>query len=304
MQRRKMIKSSLAIAAAGSLLYSNGWAFDEKKIMKRAIPSTGELLPVVGVGTWQTFDVGNSEAERNPLREVLKKLVDMGASVVDSSPMYGRSEAVAGELAGELGLTDKLFMATKVWTTGERKGIEQMEHSIQLMGKRPFDLIQIHNLVDWKTHLKTLRKWKEEGKVRYIGITHYTDSAYAEMAAIMKSEVLDFIQIDYSISNTSSDKVILPLAKDRGMAVLINRPYDGGSLFRSVRGKELPPWAREIDCSTWGQFFLKYILGHEAVTCVIPGTDNPTHMMDNLGAGLGRIPDAAEREKMKRFFDE
>lgn len=305
MKRRKMIKATLATIASSSVINSHLLAFNTKKIMTRTIPSSGEELPAVGVGTWQTFDVGNDEEDRKPLKEVLKKLVEYGGSVIDSSPMYGRSEEVVGDLANELGLTRQLFMASKVWTRGKEDGIAQMEETIRLMGgKKPFDLMQVHNLIDWKSHLETLKSWKEEGKVRYIGITHYTDSAYEEMAAIMKAEPIDFIQIDYSIDNTNSDQMLLPLAKDRGIAVLVNRPYNGGGIFSKTKGKALPQWAKEFDCNSWGQFFLKYILGNEAVTCVIPGTDNPKHMVDNLGAGLGKLPDEALRQKMKKLVDE
>ncbi len=272
-------------------------------MITRSIPSSGEQLPVVGVGTWQTFDVGSSSSDREPLKKVLKILLDQGGSVIDSSPMYGKSEGVVGDLAREMGIAQKLFMATKVWTSGKENGMDQMNQSMNLMHKKPIDLMQIHNLVDWKTHLKTIRQWKEEGKIRYIGITHYTDSAYDEMIQILQNEPLDFIQIDYSISNINADNRLLPLAKDKGVATLINRPYDGGSLFRKTKGMNIPNWAKEFGIQSWGQFFLKYILANDAVNCVIPGTDKPEHMLDNVGAGIGRIPGREDARKMKDWFD-
>lgn len=296
MKRRKMLKQ---VAALGAL----GLGFDHRlnfmdAINKRKIPSSGENLPVVGLGTWRTFNVGSSAAEREPLLKVLKTLIDQGGSVVDSSPMYGQSEAVVGDLASELGIVSKLFMATKVWTSGKQAGIDQMETSMRLMKNPQFDLIQIHNLVDWKTHIQTLMDWKEKGKIRYIGITHYVESAYHGMEQIMKNYPLDFIQLNYSITSRTAENSILPLAKDRGIAVLINRPYEGGNLFRKTRGKPLPEWSADFDCQSWGQFFLKYILSNDAVTCAIPGTSKPHHMLDNLGAGMGALPDEAARRKM------
>ncbi len=266
--------------------------------MKRKIPSSGEMLPIVGVGTWQTFDVGAAPAERAPLKEVLLTLLEKGGSVIDSSPMYGRSEGVVGDLSTELGINEKLFVATKVWTNGRQSGIDQMNRSFSLLRRKTIDLMQIHNLVDWQTHLATLRSWKADGKIRYLGITHYTESSYSNIEQILKTEKLDFLQINYSIVSRKVEERILPLAQDKGVAVIINQPYEGGSLFRSVRGKELPDYAKEFDCNSWGQFFLKFILSHPAVTCVIPGTDNAKHMIDNMGAGLGKLPDQEMRKKM------
>ena len=303
MRRREYLKKTATLISLSPFLTSFLLTYDEKKILTRAIPSSGEQLPVVGVGTWQTFDVGNSESEREPLKKVLQILVENGGKVIDSSPMYGRSEGVAGTLAKEMNISNQLFMATKVWTTGKEEGIKQMNTSMALMNKRPMDLMQVHNLVDWKTHRTTLRQWKEEGKTRYLGITHYSDSAYDAMARIIQAEPLDFIQIDYSIDNINANDRLLPLAKEKGIAVLINRPYSGGSLFSKTKGKTLPPWARELDIYSWGQYFLKYILGNDAVTCVIPGTDKPEHMLDNVGAGFGRLPDKNEMKKMKDWLD-
>lgn len=267
-------------------------------IQSRNIPSSGESIPIVGLGTWQTFDVGSSATARVPLQEVLKLLVEQGGMVVDSSPMYGSSESVVGDLAKALGVTDQLFMATKVWTSGKQSGISQMNRSMNRMQKRPMDLMQIHNLQDWKTHMKTLQAWKEEGKVKYIGITHYLESAYGRLEDIMKAYPIDFVQLNYSIISRESERKLLPLAKEKGIAILTNRPYEGGSLFRKTRGKALPALAKELDCSSWGQFFLKYILSNEAVTCAIPGTSKAKHLLDNLGAGKGPMPNANQRQKM------
>ncbi len=272
------------------------------QIMKKVIPSTGEKIGIVGVGTWQTFDVGNSSTAREPLKQVLKILVEKGGSVIDSSPMYGSSEQVVGDLTNELGVHDSIFYATKVWTSGKESGIRQMQSSMQKMRANPMDLMQVHNLQDWKTHLKTLYDWKEKGVVRYIGITHYVDGAHSDMERIIKSENIDFIQMNYSIMDRNAEKSLLPTALDNGVAVLTNRPYFGGSLFGKTRGKELPGWAVDFDCKSWGQFFLKYLLSNPAVTCVIPGTSKPHHMEDNMGAGLGRLPDDAERQKMRDFL--
>ncbi|MEQ8553702.1 MAG: aldo/keto reductase [Cyclobacteriaceae bacterium] len=223
---------------------------------------------------------------------------DLRHTIWDGMPMYGRSEGVVGDLSTELGINDKLFIATKVWTSGGQSGIDQMNRSFSLLQRQTIDLMQIHNLVDWRTHLTTLRNWKADGKIRYLGITHYTESSYSNIEQILKTEKLDFLQINYSIVSRKVEERILPLAQDKGVAVIINQPYEGGSLFRSVRGKELPDYAKEFDCNSWGQFFLKFILSHPAVTCVIPGTDNPKHMIDNMGAGFGKLPNNEMRKRM------
>ncbi len=298
MQRRKSLGYLAAMGASPWLTSLQSLDAAQASVMKRKIPSTGEMLPIVGVGTWQTFDVGTSPSERLPLKEVLKTLLEKGGTVIDSSPMYGRSEGVVGELSTELGINEKLFVATKVWTNGRQSGIDQMNRSFSLLRRETIDLMQIHNLVDWRTHLATLMSWKTDGKIRYLGITHYTESSYDNIEQILKTEKLDFLQINYSIVSRKVEERILPLAQDKGVAVIINQPYEGGSLFRSVRGKELPEYAKEFDCNSWGQFFLKFILSHPAVTCVIPGTDNPSHMIDNMGAGFGKLPDQEMRKKM------
>jgi diketogulonate reductase-like aldo/keto reductase len=267
-------------------------------MLERPIPSTGEKLPAIGLGTWQTFDVGASASARRPLEDVLRELLAHGARVVDSSPMYGTAESVVGDLAGRLGVTDRLFLATKVWTSGRDAGIAQMEQSLRRMRARRLDLLQVHNLLDWRTHLSTLRAWKADGRIRYLGVTHYTASAYDELERVLRSEALDFVQINYSLGEREAEHRILPLAQERGVAVLVNRPFAGGGLFQRVRGRALPPWAVALGCTTWTQFFLKWILGHPSVTCVIPGTSRPQHLVDNVEAATDALPDAATRERM------
>ena len=272
-------------------------------MLKRAIPASGEMLPVVGLGTYQSFDVGNSAAERAPLKEVLRQFIAQGGKLIDSSPMYGPSESVVGDLATEIGITGQLFMATKVWTSGREAGIRQMEESLRRMKVERMDLMQIHNLLDWKTHLATLKQWKAAGRIRYIGITHYHSGAYAELERLIKTTDFEFAQFNYSIAEREAEERILPLARDSGVAVIVNRPFAQASLFSRVRGKELPAWATEFDCESWGQFFLKYIISHPAVTCVIPATGKPQHLQDNVSAGYGRLPDEATRKRMAAFID-
>jgi diketogulonate reductase-like aldo/keto reductase len=271
-------------------------------MLTRSIPATGERLPAVGLGTWQTFDVGPSAPDRANLQEVMRLFAEMGGTLIDSSPMYGRSEEVAGELSAALGLQKKLFMATKVWTQGEQAGIRQMETSIREMGKRPLDLMQVHNLVDWPVHLKTLRRWKEAGRIRYLGLTHYTVSAYGELERLLRTEAVDFVQLNYNIGTREAAQRLLPLAADKGVAVIVNRPFESGALFTAVKNQSLPAWAADFDCQSWGQFFLKYILGHPAITCVIPATAKPHHLRDNMTAGYGRLPDAATRKRMEKHL--
>ncbi len=290
-------RSLLALLAAG---YAARPSFAQNRIMTKPIPSTKEALPVIGCGTGQTFDVGSDPGARAPLREVLKLLE---RNIVDSSPMYGSSESVAGDLIAELGLRDKLFIATKVWTSGREAGIRQMETSFKRLRVQQMDLMQVHNLVDVGTHTKTLQEWKAQKKVRYIGITHYTASAYAEVERALKSGPYDFLQINYSLGERDAEKRILPLAKEKNMAVIANRPFAEGALFRRVKGKALPPWAAQLGIASWAQFFLKWIVSHPALTCAFRGTGNPKHMQDNLGAGAGRLPDETERRKMTAFFD-
>ena len=287
------------MAAAASLAGSRGGrAGAGPALLQRPIPASGETIPAVGLGTWRTFDVGASPAEREPLREVLRRFAALGGRVIDSSPMYGAAETVVGDLATDLGIHASLFLATKVWTTGREAGVTQMERSLQRLRTRRLDLMQVHNLVDWQTHLRTLREWKRAGRVRYLGVTHYTSSAYGELERVMRSERLDFVQLNYSLAEREAERRLLPLARDRGIAVLVNRPFVEGALFQRVRGQALPAWAADFDCESWAQFFLKWVLAHPAVTCVIPATSRPEHLADNMRAGQGALPDAATRERM------
>jgi diketogulonate reductase-like aldo/keto reductase len=272
--------------------------------LKRPIPKSGEMLHAVGLGTWQTFDVGNDAKARVAVREVLARFAKAGGQMVDSSPMYGSSESVVGDLAADLKLEKSLFLATKVWTRGREAGIRQMEESMRRMRAPKLDLMQVHNLVDVQVHLKTMREWKEKGTLRYIGITHYEEGAYADLEKLVKGEKLDFVQFNYNVVTTEAEKRLLPVCAQYKTAVIVNRPFDEGGLFRMVKGKELPAWAEEFDCSSWAQFFLKFILSHPAVTCAIPATRNPDYLLDNMGAALGRLPDAAMRQRMARHMRE
>jgi aryl-alcohol dehydrogenase-like predicted oxidoreductase len=273
-----------------------------KAMVRKQIPGSDESLPLIGLGTWQTFDVGGDSRARAALKKVLAEFARSGGKVVDSSPMYGSAETVTGDLARELRLHDRLFFATKVWTSGRDAGIRQMEESFRRLQTPRMDLIQVHNLLDWRTQLTTLRRWKDDGRVRYIGVTHYTASAYSELARVLEAEELDFLQINYSIAERDAERRILPLAAERKLAVLINRPFAAGGLFREVRAKPLPPWAKEIDVASWAQFFLKFVVSHPAVTCAIPATSKLEHLIDNMQAGGGKLPERSERERMARYL--
>jgi diketogulonate reductase-like aldo/keto reductase len=292
--RRRALLAALAAAPAARL------ALAQDRIMTKPIPSTGERLPVIGVGTWQTFDVGADAAARGQLREVLKLL---NRNVVDSSPMYGTSESVAGDLIAELGIRDRLFMATKVWTHGRDEGIKQMETSFKRLRVQRMDLMQVHNLADVATHTETLQEWKQKERIRYIGITHYTSSAYAEVERWLKTRQYDFLQINYSLGERESENRLLPLAQELKVAVIANRPFAEGALFRRVKGRQPPPWAAELGIASWAHYFLKWIVSHPAVTCAIPGTGNQKHMADNLGAGVGNLPNVEQRKQMAEYFN-
>jgi len=274
----------------------------DKPMDRRAIPVSGEMIPVIGLGTWRTFDAGNSKEKRAALLEVLKTLNLKGASVIDSSPMYGSSETVVGDLSKELNIRPGLFLATKVWIHGKEEGIQQMNQSFQKMKTDKMDLMQVHNLVDVHTHLKTLRNWKDEGKIRYFGITHYLPGEYPEVVRLIKNEKPDFVQCCYNIADRDAEKELLPVAKEKGIAVLINRPFREGNLFTIVKGHELPSWAKEYDINNWAQFFLKFILSHPAVTCAIPVTSKASHLEENTGAAMGKLPDEKTRNKMADYF--
>src|SRR3954463_7491749 len=279
-------------------------AMAAETMIARPIPSSGEAMPVIGLGTWQVFDAGADDRARQPLRAVLKQLTDPGGRMIDSSPMYGRAEELTGDLVAEAGLRPRLFLATKVWTSGRDAGIAQMRRSAELLRSPVLDLIQIHNLLDWRTHLATLRRMKEAGQVRYIGITHYTTGSLPELARLLETEKgIDFVQCGYSLETRDAEIRLLPVAAERGVAVIVNQPFETGSMFRKVRGRELPDWAAEFDCASWAQLFLKYLTADPAVTCVIPATGKPEHMEDTLKAGVGRLPDAKQRERIRRFWE-
>lgn len=269
-------------------------------LLTREIPGTGEVLPAVGLGTSDEFEAGPG-TELDPLREVLRRFRELGGTLVDTAPLYGNAEQVIGGLVDELGIRDELFLATKVRARGRQAGIEQMKRSAELLGKRPLDLMQVHSLVDVAAQLDNLRRWQDEGRVRYIGITHSRVSAFEELERLMRNETVDFVQLNYSFTEPDAEQRLLPLAADKGIAVLANRPFENGALFSRVKDKPLPGWAAEFDCQSWAQFSLKYVLGHPAVTCVIPATSNPRHLVDNMGAATGRLPDEAARRRMREL---
>jgi len=273
-------------------------------MITRPIPSTGEAMPVVGLGTWPVFDVGDGAAERAPLKAVVEALVNAGGRMIDTSPMYGRSEAVTGDIVADLGVRRRVFLATKVWTSGRERGIAEMQRSAARMKSPVLDLIQIHNLVDWRTQLATLREMKAKGQVRNIGITHYTTGSLGELARILDTEPgIDFVQCGYSLATREAETRLFPTCLAKKVAVIINQPFERGDLFRSVRGKAPPGWAADFDCASWAQLFLKYLIAEPAVTCVIPATNKPDHMADNLKAGFGRLPDAKQRQQIRALWD-
>jgi len=267
-------------------------------MLTKPIPSTGEALPVIGIGTYKGFDLADGAEARTRLADVLGRLFAAGGAIVDSSPMYGRAEARAGQALAALGKKDDAFIMTKVWTSGREAGLRQMRDSLTFFGVERIALMQIHNLVDWRTHLTTLREWQAAGKFKYIGLTHYTASAFGELEAVLRRETVDFLQIPYSIAEREAEARLLPLCREKRVALIANVPFGAGRLLRAVKGKPVPDWARAFGANTWAQFFLKFLLGHEACTCVIPGTGDPDHAADMLTAGEGRLPDAAERRRM------
>ena len=264
----------------------------------RPIPATGEPLPIVGCGTYLGFDVAAGSPEYQALPAVLQALFDAGGSVLDSSPMYGRSEAVTGELLAASGSRARAFVATKVWIRGREEGVKQMQESMRLLKSDVIDLMQVHNLVDWRTQLATIREWKAQGRIRYTGVTHYTASAYRELEAVLRAEPLDFVQLNYALDDRAVEQRLLPLAAERGIAAIVNQPFGGGGLLRKLSSRKLPDWAGEIGVTSWAQLLLKFVLANPAVTCVIPGTGKPEHMKDNLQAGFGAYPDAALLKRM------
>ena len=302
MTRREAARLIGSSAAGLVLPISTRAASESPTMLARTIPSSGEKLPVIGLGTWRAFDVDVTTDNRRQLEEVLSLFVKLGGRVIDSSPMYGRAEDVIGELTAALGIRDRLFLATKVWTHGKENGIKSMERSMALLRTKRIDLMQVHNLVDVQTHLATLREWKQEGRIRYLGITHHEAGAFPDVEKVVRSEKLDFVQINYSLMEREAEERVLPLAQERGVAVLINRPFGAGDLFGKVRSKPLPGWATEFDCRSWAQFFLKWIVAHPAVTCAIPATDKPGHLKDNMQGGIRRLPDAKLRRRMAELI--
>jgi len=301
LSRRELIERMAfgAIAAATDPLSKWMSAIQPTPIITRPIPSSGEQLPVIGLGTWQTFDVGASASAHVPLREVLEAFASVGGRVIDSSPMYGNSELVAGDLISALGLRSKLFVATKVWTRGKTAGVRQMEESMRLLRAQPIDLMQVHNLVDVDTHLETLAEWKRAGRVRYVGITHYTASAHDSLVRLIQSRKdIDFVQVNYSVGERDAERRVLPVARERGVALIANRPFAAGDLFRRVRSRPLPSWASEIDCESWAQILLKWVVSHPAITCAIPATSRVDHLRDNMRAAFGRLPDEGLRSRI------
>ena len=300
--RRELLKAGIGVGASiflppGSLLAQTA------SLIQRKIPSTGESLPVIGIGTARRYEAVTTEADRAPLRVVLRQLKEMGGKVIDTAPSYGTAETVVGDLVAELNIRESLFIATKLGTRGLDAGIAQLEQSFRRLRTPRVDLIAVHNLQDTQAQLRTLRQWKQAGRIRYVGITTSFERQHAEFEQTMKAEALDFIQVDYALDNRKADQRILPLAADRGMGVMINLPFGRGRLFKAVQGRSLPPWAGEFDCSSWAQFFLKYIVSHPAVTCAVPGIAKLDYLVDNLGAARGRLPDAAMRRRMESFID-
>lgn len=272
-------------------------------VISRPIPATGEWLPVIGMGSWITFDVGRSMPERDKRVAVLQEFFDRGGGLIDSSPMYGSSEEVIGHALARIEKTGTLFSATKVWTPGEGAGIRQMQRSRELWGVERFDLMQVHNLVDWKAHLKTLTAWKAEGRVRYLGVTTSHGRRHGELAVVMRDQPIEFVQLTYNILDREAERRLLPLAAERGLAVIANRPFRRGRLFDLFERQPLPAWAAEFDAANWAQFFLKFVVSHPAVTCAIPATSRADHMAENMGALYGRLPDPAMRDRMIRYVE-
>ena len=299
---RRRFLTGLVALGAGSPFFRLGYGAEPSTI-KRTILSSGQQLPAIGMGTWLTFAVGDNEAERAVRCKVLQTFFDRGGALIDSSPMYASSQDVLGACLPRVGGRGALFAATKVWIPGRWLGIKQMEASRERWGVKRFDLMQIHNMLDWETHLETLKQWKAEGKIRYIGITTSHGRRHEELEQAMRKETFDFVQFTYNLAEREAERRLLPLAAQRGAAVIINRPFDGGGLFERVKSRRLPAWAAQFDCHNWAQFFLKFIISHPAVTCAIPATSRVDHMIENMGALVGRLPDEALRRRMVEYFE-
>jgi diketogulonate reductase-like aldo/keto reductase len=306
-KRRQLLQLSAGLIASQSLQIRAGETPSPSPalpLIQRPIPSSGEMLPAIGMGTYRTFDTDGDEASLAALRAVLEPFFNGGGTAIDSSPMYGNAESRIGDVLRAMPEQPKIFAATKVWTTGRQQGIAQMEESARRMNVKQFDLIAVHNLQDWQTHLETLKQWKEQGKVRYIGITTSHGRDHEAFLDVMRNEPLDFVQFSYNIENRTAEQKLLPLAAERGIATMINRPYQRGALFNRSRGKDLPAMAADLDVTSWGQFYLKFILGHPAVTNIVPATASVPHMTDNMRANYGRIPDEQQRAEMLRVFEQ
>jgi diketogulonate reductase-like aldo/keto reductase len=300
---RRTAMKLMAAATAVTLTPSGITAAGAQKMTRRKVPSSSEEIPVIGMGSSDTFDVGDDAASRDGLRGVLQSLVEGGGRVIDTSPMYCRAETVLGDLIDELGLGPKLWFATKVWTRGREAGAQQIDASFARLRAKKLDLLQIHNLLDWREHVPTLRALQSAGRVRYSGITHYRADAHAELERVLGAEKFDWLQVNYSLAEREADDRLLPFCRDRGIAVMVNRPFADGAMFARVRGRPLPGWAEEIGCRSWGQFFLRFVISHPAVTCVIPATSKPQHMQDNVAAGLPPLPDEKQRQRMAEFWE-
>ncbi len=300
-ERRAFLQGLGGLAAA--LCLPAGRAAEAPAPIARPIPASGERLPAIGMGSWLTFDVGDNPQAREVRRRVLQAFFDRGGALVDASPMYGSAEEVIGWALQQIGNRAALFAATKVWTVGREEGLRQMEASRRLWGVARFDLMQVHNLLDWETQLASLRAMRAEGRIRYLGVTTSHGRRHAELERILARERLDFVQFTYNLAEREAERRLLPLAAERGAAVIVNRPFRRGGLFTRVRGRALPEWAAEFDCANWAQYFLKFVVAHPAVTCVIPATSNPAHMAENMGALYGRLPDARTRQRMIEHFE-
>jgi aryl-alcohol dehydrogenase-like predicted oxidoreductase len=300
--RRDLVKGGLALGALLGGLSPRAFAQQEPLIRKK-IPSTGETLPVIGIGTARRYDVGSNAAERAELKEVLRRFVEAGGKVIDTAPSYGSAESVVGDLAQELRIRDSLFIATKVGARDTPSGRQQIEESFRRLRAPRIDCIAVHNLMNTAAHLAVLRELKAAGRIRYVGLSTSFKGQYPEFEQVMKTEALDFVQVDYALDHREAADRIIPLAADRGAGVMVNLPFGRGRLFEAVRSTPLPEWAREFDCQSWAQFFLKYVVSHPAVTCAIPGTAQTKYLSDNLGAARGRLPDAAMRTRMAELID-
>jgi diketogulonate reductase-like aldo/keto reductase len=299
---RRDFLASLGAFTGLALGGQRAWASDDELLLRRPIPSTGERVPAIGMGTWITFNVGPDAGARAVRRDVLRTFFERGGTLVDSSPMYGASEEVVGDCLAQIDGAGTVFSATKVWTRGRDYGVEQMEASERLWGLPRFDLLQVHNLLDWRVHLETLQAWKAAGRVRYIGVTTSHGRRHDLLEQVMTDWPLDFVQLTYNIRDRWAEARLLPLARERGIAVIANRPFAGGGLFDVVAAQPLPAWAADIDCGNWAQFFLKFIISEPAVTCAIPATSRVDHMLENMGGLRGRMPDAGERDRMTAYF--